>query len=156
MNVIVERVDRLGRTVGAWIPEALVMLALRLALFFVFWPSVQNKLAGPAVLGQKWQFWNIADSTFLLFSFEYQLPLLSSRIAAWLGTLGEFWLSLLILTGFLTRFGALGLLAITAVIQIFVYPEAWKLHLTWAAACLALLRYGGGTLSVDRLVRGRR
>jgi putative oxidoreductase len=40
----------------------------------------------------------------------------------------------------------------TAVIQIFVYPEAWPTHLQWAAMMLVLLCRGAGALSIDRLL----
>ena len=50
------------------------------------------------------------------------------------------------------RFAALGLLAMTAVIEIFVYPQAWPAHLSWAALLIPLIAQGGGVLSLDRLV----
>lgn len=70
-----------------------------------------------------------------------------------LATLGEHAFSVLIITGLCTRLSAAGLLAMTAVIQILVYPEAWVLHGTWAASLLVVLAYGPGRLSVDRLLR---
>ena len=38
-----------------------------------------------------------------------------------------------------------------AVIQTFVYPNAWSDHLTWGSILIFLLTRGGGTLSLDRL-----
>jgi putative oxidoreductase len=61
-------------------------------------------------------------------------------------------LPLLLALGLATRFSALGLLAMTAVIQVFVYPAAWPTHLTWAVGLLYLAGRGGGALSLDRLL----
>lgn len=50
------------------------------------------------------------------------------------------------------RFAALGILLMTAVIQLTV-PEGWAtFHLPWAAMALALAIYGGGPLALDRLL----
>jgi putative oxidoreductase len=49
----------------------------------------------------------------------------------------------------------MALLGMTAVIQVFVYPEAWPMHLQWAAMLLVLLARGPGTFSLDRLIRRR-
>jgi putative oxidoreductase len=51
----------------------------------------------------------------------------------------------------LTRLSALALLGMTAVIQVFVYPDAWPTHLTWAGLLLYLIGRGAGPLSFDRL-----
>ncbi len=52
--------------------------------------------------------------------------------------------------GLLTRLSALALLGMTTVIEIFVYPDAWPTHLTWAALLLLLIARGAGRLSLDR------
>ena len=41
----------------------------------------------------------------------------------------------------------------TAVIEIFVYPDAWPTHLSWAGLLLPLIALGGGKLSLDRLLK---
>jgi putative oxidoreductase len=41
----------------------------------------------------------------------------------------------------------------TAVIQIFVYPDAWTVHIVWAASLLGLIRQGGGIFALDTLRR---
>jgi len=51
-----------------------------------------------------------------------------------------------------TRPAALGLFGMTAVIEIFVYPQAWPTHIQWAAMLLILLCRGAGTLSFDSLI----
>ena len=135
------------------IPEWVVNLAMRLVIFKVFWFSVQTKITGLTIGGQHFAFWNVTDTTFLLFEFEYGIPLIPSELAAYLGTFGEFFLALMILFGFMTRFAALGLMVMTMTIQFFVYPDAWwSVHVYWALILLYLMRNGGGLLSVDRLL----
>ena len=59
--------------------------------------------------------------------------------------------------GLFTRLSALALLGMTVVIQIFVFPEAWwQVHSLWVALALILIVRGGGGLSVDALLSGRR
>jgi putative oxidoreductase len=43
----------------------------------------------------------------------------------------------------------------TAVIEIFVYPEAWPTHIQWAAMLLVLLCRGPGKWSLDHVIRRR-
>ena len=40
-------------------------------------------------------------------------------------------------------------------IQLFVYPDAYALHGTWAAGLLFLVAKGGGVLSLDALIARR-
>jgi putative oxidoreductase len=51
-----------------------------------------------------------------------------------------------------TRSAALVLLGMTAVIEIFVYPDAWPTHLTWAGLLLPLIAHGAGKWSIDHLL----
>ncbi len=135
------------------IPEWFVNIAMRLVIFKVFWSAVQTKITGLTIAGQHFAFWNVTDSTFLLFDFEYGIPLIPSELAAYLGTFGEFFLALMILFGFFTRFAAVGLMVMTMTIQFFVYPDAWwSVHAYWALILLYLMRNGGGVLSVDSLL----
>ena len=57
----------------------------------------------------------------------------------------------LLVLGLFTRASALALLGMTAVIQTFVYPDAWPTHLVWATAMLYLVGRGAGSLSLDRV-----
>lgn len=54
--------------------------------------------------------------------------------------------------GFFMRPAAAVLLGMTTVIEIFVYPQAWPVHIQWAAMLLVLLCRGPGKLSLDHLV----
>jgi putative oxidoreductase len=135
------------------IPEDILALIARFAIGLVFWRSAQTKIDGTTILGQKWQFFNVSDSTFTLFEYEYELPLMPSDVSAYMATYGEFFLGLAIMFGLLTRLSALGLLSMTLVIQIFVYPDAWPTHIMWLVPLLYLIKNGGGKLSVDNLIR---
>ena len=70
------------------IPESITLLVARLALFVVFWRSAQTKITGGEFLGQNWAFWEVTESTKLLFEYEYDLPLIPADIAAYLATFG--------------------------------------------------------------------
>ncbi|MFS2160959.1 DoxX family protein [Pseudomonas sp. Pseusp122] len=124
------------------VPSMLLLVA-RLAMASVFFLSGRTKVSG-------WL--TIKPSTYELFRTEYVLPLLSPELAAHLATYAEHLLPLLLLVGLLTRPAAAGLLAMTAVIEIFVYPDAWPTHLTWIGLLLPLVVYGGGGWSLDRLL----
>jgi putative oxidoreductase len=154
MKSIISKVFSPIDNILAKLPEWVVNLAMRLVIFKVFWSAVQTKITGLTIGGQHFAFWNLTDNTFLLFDFEYSIPLIPSVIAAYAGTFGEFFLSLLILLGLFTRFAALGLLIMTLVIQFFVYPDAWwTVHVYWVLPLLYLIKYGGGSLSLDALFR---
>jgi putative oxidoreductase len=121
------------------VPYALLALPLRAAVATVFWNSAMAKLAN----------W---DTTIALFTDEYQVPLLAPEIAANMALGIELTTPVLLVAGLLTRAAALVLLAMTTVIEIFVYPQAWPTHIQWAAMLLVLLCRGAGTLSLDHLL----
>ena len=131
------------------IPEDLIALIARLAIASVFWRSAQTKINGWEFFDQSWQFYNLNNTTLFLFEHEYDVPLLNFEVAAYLATFAEFFLSLAIVAGLATRLSAFGLLAMTMVIQTFVYPESWSTHILWAALLLYLIKHGSGKLSVD-------
>ena len=87
-----------------------------------------------------------------LFRDEYKVPVFSPEIAATLATTFELGCSILLVAGLATRLATLPLLGMIAVIQLFVYPNAWPEHLTWASILLFLLTRGAGSLSLDRLI----
>lgn len=136
MRALVIRLNALA----ARTPRDLVSLMLRVFPALVFWQSGRTKVDGLT----------IKESTWFLFRHEYDLPLIPPDWAAVLATLAEHLLPVLMILGLLTRLSALGLLGMTAVIQIFVYPYAWATHGLWAAALLALVALGPGRWSLDR------
>jgi putative oxidoreductase len=87
-----------------------------------------------------------------LFREDYKVPLLPPELAAHLATYAEHLFPALLIVGLFTRLSALALLGMTAVIQIFVYPDAWPTHLSWAALMLYLIGRGAGPASLDHLV----
>ncbi len=121
------------------VPYAVLAIPLRIAVATVFWNSGMTKLAD----------WN---ATLSLFTDEYQLPLLPPETAANLALAIELTTPVLLVLGLLTRPAALVLLGMTAVIEIFVYPQAWPTHIQWAAMLLVLLCRGGGAFSLDSLI----
>lgn len=145
------RIDRLAEPVLLVIglldrmPSWLLGLLARLSVAAVFWRSGQTKVSG----------WTITDSTFFLFEEEYKVPLISPELAAYLATWAEHLFPVLLVIGIASRFSALALLGMTAVIQIFVYPDAWPTHALWASALLYIVGRGPGALSVDHLIRRR-
>ncbi|MBO3759413.1 DoxX family protein [Ciceribacter sp. L1K22] len=131
-----------GRALLERIPHDLVALVARLSIAGVFWRSGQTKLDG----------WSVSDSALFLFENEYRLPLLSPWLSAHLATIAEHLFPMLLVIGFASRLSALALLGMTLVIQIFVYPDAWPTHGTWAACLLIVIAKGPGRLSLDHLI----
>ncbi|AMN81531.1 MULTISPECIES: DoxX family protein [Pseudomonas] len=129
------------------LPEALLLLVARVAIAAVFFLSGRTKVTG---------FLELKPSTYTLFRSEYALPLIPPDWAAHLATYAEHLFPLLLVLGLLTRPAAAALLGMTLVIEVFVYPAAWPVHLTWAGLLLPLLAYGGGAWSLDRLILGKR
>jgi putative oxidoreductase len=144
-----------GRAIGLLerIPHTLVALLARFSIAAVFWTSGQTKIQGLAinfVTGEFMLGWpRLSDSAVDLFRDEYKLPLIPPELAAPLAASAEHLFPLLILFGLGTRFSALALLFMTAVIQVFVYPGAYATHATWAAVLLYLVARGPGKLSLD-------
>ena len=64
----------------------------------------------------------------------------------------ELTIPILLFLGLATRIATLPLLGMIAVIQTFVYPNAYNEHLVWGAIFVLLLTRGPGVLSVDYLI----
>lgn len=135
------------------LPESLLLLLARFALAAVFWLSAQTKIDGFAFnpfVGEFVFGWpQIKDTTFFLFEYEYALPLLPPVLAAYLATIAEHLFAIMLLVGAGTRLAALGVVTMTLVIQLFVYPDAYGTHATWIALGLWLMKQGAGTVSLD-------
>ena len=131
---------RLADTLEALTPHALLALAARLAIAAIFFQSGRTKVEG---------WFSITDGTLALFREEYRLPLIAPEVAAPLAATAEHLFPLLLLLGLATRLAALALLGMTLVIQVFVYPDAWPTHLSWAALALYIVGRGAGRASVD-------
>jgi putative oxidoreductase len=132
--------NRAANRLNALVPHALLALAARLAVAAIFFFSGRTKVEGVLT---------ISDTAYALFREEYEVPLLPPEVAAHLATYAEHLFPTLLLLGLFTRLSALALLGMTAVIQLFVYPDAWPTHLSWAALMLYLIGRGGGRSSLD-------
>jgi putative oxidoreductase len=121
------------------VPYSLLALPIRFGVAWIFWNSAQVKLIN-------WQ------RTIEFFTDEYRVPILPPELAASMALSIEIACPILLVLGLLARFAVLVLLAMTMVIQIFVYPEAWPTHLQWTAMMLVLLCRGAGTFSLDHFL----
>ena len=137
----------LRRSIAAMsaIPYWALALVARVSIAGVFWQSGQTKVDG----------WRVTESAIELFRNEYKLPLIDPALAAHLAALAEHVFPILLVIGLVTRFAALALLIMTLVIQVFVYPDAWPTHGTWAACFLLLMARGPGLVSLDHLIARR-
>jgi putative oxidoreductase len=132
------------------VPLSLAALLLRLALARPFFASGLTR----------WDDWfTLSFGTKILFSEEYKLHIFGSEIpfpmpelVATLASSAEIVLPILLAFGFLTRYAALGLLGMTAIIQL-TYPDGWaNFHLPWAVMAVAILVLGPGRISIDALL----
>lgn len=127
-----------------WIGHDVLALASRISIAAIFFLSGRTKVDG---------FLHITDGAYELFRSEYKLPLVAPEVAAHLATYAEHLFPVLLVLGLLTRLSALALLGMTVTIQVFVYPDAWPTHLSWAALLLYLIGRGAGALSFDKLFK---
>ena len=122
------------------INDSLLSLVARFAIAGVFLMSGRTKVEG---------FLTITDSTYELFRTEYKLPLVPPEIAAHMAAYAEHLFPVLLILGLFSRLSAFALLGMTTVIEVFVYPDAWATHLTWAGLLLIIIAKGAGKLSLD-------
>jgi putative oxidoreductase len=150
---------RTGHRTMERLPNSLLALLARFSIAAVFWKSGQTKIEGLAIdlvggtVSLGWP--RLSENAVVLFRDEYKLPLLSPELAAALAALGEHVLPLFLLLGLATRWSALGLLVMTLVIQLWVYPDAYPTHGTWAAVLLYLMAHGPGRWSIDAWIARR-
>ena len=143
-------IARLTSAAFALIPAWLPLLILRLALARPFFASGLTR----------WDGWfTLSFGAKTLFAEEYKLHIFGAEIAfpapelvATMASTAEIALPILLAFGFLTRWAALGLLLMTGIIQL-TYPDGWaNFHLYWAAIALAIMTFGPGAVSLDRLI----
>lgn len=134
--------------------EPVALLLARLLVARVFWQSGLQKVQTVDVLGLRLPTPMMENSTYFLFGnvFFPGKPEWFTDSAAVLSAIGELTLPLLLVFGIATRVGALGLLAMTLVIQLYVFPDAWwATHAWWMAVLALIFARGPGALSLDRL-----
>ena len=125
--------------------ESLLLLAIRLWMGKIFFASGWNKL-------QDYLNGN-GDSVLYLFEEVHLVPFLPAELAAPLGTAGEVVLGALLIAGLMGRFAALGLIAMTVIIQL-TLPQL-NTHMLWGLLLAVVVVRGSGCLSLDTLL-GRR
>ncbi len=126
------------------LPLSLLLLVMRIGIAGIFFFSGRTKVEG---------LFTITDSAYELFEYEYALPLVPSDVATVAATVSEHVFPILLVLGLFTRYAALALLGMTLVIEIFVYPDAWPTHLSWAGLLLPLVALGGGKAALDSILR---
>lgn len=132
--------ERLAQLARGLLPPSLLLLVARLGIASVFFQSGRTKVEG---------LFTLTPGTFELFRTDYVLPLIPPVPAAYLATAAEHLFPVMLVLGLGTRLSAAGLLGMTLVIEIFVYPDAWATHLSWAGLLLPLIACGGGRWSID-------
>lgn len=138
------------------LPFAIVLFVARWAGAMAFWRSGQEKILGEGFF--EFAIWNVEPRKFYLFENVYGIKPPLVEFMTYAATAGEFFLPLMLFFGFMSRLAALGLLAMTAFIQFWVFPADllqlggnWALHLLWTAPLLLVLVKGPGALSLDHL-----
>lgn len=130
--------------------RAAAPLPLRIALALPFFRSGLTKWDGFLSLSPAAGFLFEEEFKLHVFGQVYGLP--APHALALVVGMAEIALPVLLMLGLATRLGALGLLAMTAVIQLIV-PEGWaSFHLPWAAMAIALIAIGPGRVSLDHLL----
>lgn len=126
--------DLLGR-----VPLSLILLAMRIAMGFVFFNAGLLKARS-------------FDFAVKLFADEYRLPLIPPELAARLAMIVELGVPLFLFAGLATRLATLPLIAMTLVIVTLVYPASWVESLLWGSVLVMLLTRGPGVISLDHLI----
>jgi putative oxidoreductase len=144
-----------------FIPYAVVALALRVMMAKVFFFDGQGLIDGLRY-SLDFQGYNLSvlvptqikgEAIAALAAAHPLLPLPAIPTGYLLGY-AEFILPIMLVIGFGSRFAALGLLLVTAVIQLYATPEMfWSVHIYWAAILAVLVSQGPGQISFDTIVR---
>jgi putative oxidoreductase len=87
------------------------------------------------------------DTQLFLFELEHPVPGLSPEFAAYGATLGELILPILLVFGLFSRFAAVGILIMTAIIEL-TYIHSTD-HILWAFLAASILIKGAGMFSAD-------
>ncbi|MDM5179231.1 DoxX family protein [Massilia sp. DJPM01] len=134
------RLTSLNNTLSRLAAHDVLAFGARLSLAAIFLLSARTKVDG---------WFHLTDNAVALFDEEYRLPWISALFAAQLATVAEHLIAAMLAIGLGTRLAAAGLLVMTLVIQLLVYPAAWPTHLSWATLALYLIGNGGGRTALD-------
>ena len=141
--MIREFCNRIADALAVLTGHAWLALVDRVAIAAIFFLSGRTKVEGLL---------EVTDGAYALFREEYKLPLVPPEIAAHMAAYAEHLFPVLLILGLFTRLSALALLGMTAVIQTFVYPDAWPTHLAWAGLLLYIAGRGAGPVSLDHAI----
>jgi putative oxidoreductase len=138
--------EKASRLVQAAAMPSLVQFVMRVALAVPFWRSGILKWNG---------FLKLSDTAVTLFTDEFMLHLPGGpyhypapAVMAFLSGCGEITFPVLLVVGLATRFAALGLFAMTLIVELTI-PTGWPMHITWAAMALGIMAWGPGRFSID-------
>jgi putative oxidoreductase len=149
---MIKLIHTIENLVTRCVPQWLASLILRFGVAIPFWKSGLTKWDGFGVL---------SETPVILFENEFLLHILGKEYSfpfptfmAYASSIGEIILPILVVLGLFTRFAAIGLVFMTLVIQL-TFPDAWPLHLTWAAMAIGVIHLGGSRFSLDSLLLKR-
>ena len=92
--------------------------------------------------------WN---STIFLFQYEYNIPLIPVKLAAFLATSIELICPIMLIIGLGSRLSAAILLCLTAIIEItYIHNQE---HIYWAMLLLIIIAFGPGRLAFDHWLK---
>jgi putative oxidoreductase len=115
-----------------------LLLFVRLWIARIFWLSGLSKISD----------W---PGTLYLFAYEYKVPIISTKVAAYLSTSTELITPVLLTFGFMTRIACIPMFMMVLVIQ---YTYLYRIeHIYWMTLILLLICKGPGKLSLDYLIR---
>jgi putative oxidoreductase len=145
----------------SFIPYALVALGLRLLMARIFFLDGQTKVDGLRLPLNVYDFnfsvvlpLHVKAETFTAFLTQFAPLPVPPMLAAYLVSYAEFILPIMLVLGLGTRIAALGMLIMTAMIHIYIMPEAlWSVQIYWFAILMVLLAQGPGQISVDHIIR---
>ncbi len=135
------------------VPESIALLLARLGLGGVFYRSATSRM-------EEGSWTQLTENAVYQFSEEpfNQVPVINGEFGAYFTSFTELAIGILLMIGLATRFGALAVIGMSAVIQIFVFPSfahLWTTVTVWVALALILMIRGGGIFSVDKLIGNR-
>jgi len=124
--------------------EPLANLWARIFIGLIFWRSGVAKFSDMEETVENFD--PAEDGDFIISFLPESIP---PEIPAYLATVGELVLPIMLFVGLLTRIGALGLLIMTLVIQFFVPGFDDHQHYLWMIILAMLVAQGGSKLSLD-------
>jgi len=137
MNILIKWYEVYKKVTKLW-GAPLLLLVIRFYMANIFWKSGLVKISS----------WS---STLYLFANEYNVPILSPEIAAYMSTVIELTTPVFLVLGFLTRLAAIPMLMMAIVIEFtFLHLD---IHYFWMTSLATLMVFGSGSVSLDGGIR---